>query len=75
MRDEDIASATVCSITLADTSAFRAIREQVRSGIEQLLDVELERNPIPLRRPAYAVLFLVAAQVVGAAGPHVRQAA
>ncbi len=74
-RDEDIASAALCIIALTNMSGFNAIREQVRSGMKGLLEEELNRNTIPLRRLAYGVLFLHAAHVIGLEGPHINQAA
>jgi hypothetical protein len=74
-RDEDIASAALCLVALANTSALGEIRGRVREGVEQLLDAELTRNAIPLRRPAYGVLFLHAAHTIGVEGPRVRGAA
>lgn len=65
-RDEEIASAALAAIALSEGPEFAPLRQGVRAGIETLLREEHDNGSlIPLKRTAYGILLLTAAQVTG----------
>lgn len=74
-RDEEIASASLAAIALIDSPLFQRIRDEVCSGVSELLSEEISRSLIPFRRPSYGVIFLLAAHKLGVDQPPIRRAA
>jgi hypothetical protein len=68
-RDEEIASASLAVIALIDSPPFQRIRDEVRSGVDELLSEEISRSLIPFRRPSYGAFFLLAAHLLGVDQP------
>jgi len=64
--DEGMASAALAVAALAETSALSKIREEVRTGLAELLSTELSKGPIPFKRISYGAMFLLGARSIGA---------
>ena len=64
--DEEVASAALAVAALAETAALSKIRNEIRTGLAELLSTELSKGPIPFKRISYGAMFLLGALSIGA---------